>query len=129
MAYAVGSQEPSRRRRLSIDSLSLLELVVFVPLAGILGLWLIPKWFDIQWSCVTGVGIQGDTAGDTYSDTVGVLGTLGWIVVAIAVLFAHIAERPRLAAVIPAVWFGLLVGGALIAAAAIGPSLCPAATG
>jgi hypothetical protein len=64
----------------------------------------------------------GQHARDTYSDAVGVLGTLGWIVVAIAVFFAHIAERPRLAAVFPAVWFGLLVGGAFVAAAAIGPA-------
>lgn len=125
MAYALGSQESSRRRRLSLDSLSLLELIVLVPVAGMLVLWLIPKWFDIQWSCVTGLGAEGNRPGDVYSDTFGLLGTLGWIVVAIAVLFAHIADRPRLAAVFPAVWFGLLVGGALVAATAISPSPCP----
>jgi hypothetical protein len=126
MAYALGSQESSRRLRLSVDSLALLELVVFVPVAGVLTLWLIPTWFDIHWSCVSGLGLEGSTPGDTYSDAVGVLGTLGWVVVAIAVLFAHIAERPRLAAAFPAVWFGLLVGGAFVAAAAIGPAPCPA---
>jgi hypothetical protein len=77
------------------------------------------------WSCVTSLGAEGNTASDVFSNTVGVLGTFGWIIVAIAVLFAHIAERPRLAAVIPAVWFVLLVGGAAIAAAAIGPAPCP----
>ncbi len=118
--------ENTHRHRLSIDSLSLLELVVFVPLAGVLVLWLIPEWLDVHWSCVTGLGEQGATAGDAYADTVGVLGTFGWIVVAIAVLFAHIAERPRLAALIAALWFVLLVGGAAIAAAAIGPAPCPA---
>jgi hypothetical protein len=125
MAYALGPQASSPRRRFSVDSLSLLELVVFVPAAGILVLWLIPKWLDIQWGCVTGLGEQGNTPGDVYSNTFGVLGTLGWLVVAIAVLFAHIAERPRLAGVIPAVWFGLIVGGAAIGAAAIAPAACP----
>jgi hypothetical protein len=84
-------------------------------------LWLIPKWFDIHWSCVTGSGELGNTPGDSYSDTFAVLGTFGWIVVAIIALFARVAERPRLAAVIAAAWFGLLVGGALLSAAAIGP--------
>jgi len=125
MAYAARSPEPPRRRRVSVDSLSLLELVVLVPLAGVFVLWLIPKWFDIQWSCVTGLGEQGDTPGDSYADTFAVLGTFGWIVVAIAVLFAHIADRQRLAAAIAAVWFGLLVGGAVLWAAAIGPAPCP----
>ena len=125
MAYAVSEHESRRRRRFSIDSLALLELLVFVPVAGVLVLWLIPKWFDIQWSCVSGFGAEGTSSGDTYSNVVGVLGTFGWIIVAIAVLFAHIAERPRLAALIPAVWFGLLVVGAAIWAAAIGPAPCP----
>jgi hypothetical protein len=125
MAYVARSQEPSRRRLLSVDSLSLLELVVLVPVTGVLVLWLIPKWFDIQWSCVTGLGVQGNTPGDSYADTFAVLGTFGWILVAIVVLFAHIAERPRLGAVVAAAWFGLLVGGALLWAAAIGPAPCP----
>jgi hypothetical protein len=125
MAFVARAQEPSHRRRLSVDSLSLLELVVLVPAAGVIVLWLIPKWFDIHWSCITGLGELGNTPGDSYSDTFAVLGTFGWIVVAIVVLFAHIAERPRLAAVIAAAWFGLLVGGALLWAAAIGPAPCP----
>jgi hypothetical protein len=125
MAYAAQSQPTRRRRRCSVDSLSVLELFAFVPTAGVLVLWLFPAWFDIGWSCVTGLGEQGDTPGDVYSDAFGVLGTFGWLVVAIAVLFAHIAERPRLAAVLPAVWFGLLIGSALVAAAAIGPAPCP----
>jgi len=124
MAFVARAQEPSRRH-LSVDSLSLLELVVLVPAAGVLVLWLIPRSFDIHWSCVTGLGELGNTPGDSYSDTFAVLGTFGWIVVAIVVLFAHIAERPRLAAVIAAAWFGLLVGGALLWAAAIGPAPCP----
>jgi hypothetical protein len=118
-------QPHPRRHRFSIDSLSVLELLVFVPAAGVLALWLIPDWFDIHWSCLSGFGEEGNTPGDVFSNTVGVLGTFGWILVAIAVLFAHIAERPRLAALLPALWFVLLVGGAAIAAAAIGPAPCP----
>lgn len=118
-------QEGSRRRLFSFDSLSLVEILVFIPVAGILVLWLIPKWFDIQWSCVSGSGQEGNSAGDVFSNTLGVLGTFGWIVILIGVLYAHIAERPRLAAVLPALWFVLLVGGAAVAAAAIGPSPCP----
>jgi hypothetical protein len=48
MAYALGSRESSRRLRFSVDSLALLELVVLVPVAGILTLWLIPTWVDIH---------------------------------------------------------------------------------
>lgn len=118
-------QEGRRRRLFSFDSLSLVELVVFIPLAGVLVLWLIPKWFDIQWSCVSGLGQEGNTSGDVYSNAAGVLGTFGWIVIVIGVLYAHIAERPRLAALLPALWFVLLVGGALLAAAAISPATCP----
>jgi hypothetical protein len=125
MAYVARSPEPPRRRRLSVDSLSLLELLLLVPAAGVFVLWLIPKWFDIHWSCITGLGELGNTPGDSYADTFAVLGSFGWILVAIVVLFAHIAERPRLAAVVAAAWFGLLVGGALLWAAAIGPAPCP----
>ena len=78
MAYVARAQEPSRRRRLSVESVFLLELVVLMPAAGALVLWLIPKWFDIHWSCVTGLGEHG-----------------------------------------------LLVGGALLWAAAIGHAPCP----
>jgi len=124
MADPVPQQHPLRRR-FSFDSLSVLELLVFVPAAGVLALWLIPDWFDIHWSCLGALGEEGNTPGDVFSNTVGVLGTFGWILVGIAVLFAHIAERPRLAAVLPALWFVLLVGGAALAAAAIGPAPCP----
>jgi hypothetical protein len=124
MVDSVPQQRP-RRHRFSFDSLSVLELLVFAPAAGVLALWLIPDWFDIHWSCLSGLGEEGNTPGDVFSNAVGVLGTFGWILVGIAVLFAHIAERPRLAAILPALWFVLLVGGAAIAAAAIGPAPCP----
>jgi hypothetical protein len=54
------------------------------------------------------------------------LGLLGLVLVLVAILFAHIAARTRLATLLPVVWFGMLVGGAAIAAAWIGPAPCPA---
>jgi hypothetical protein len=41
-------------------------------------------------------------------------------------LFANIAERPRLAAILPLAWFVILVVGMLVAAGSVGPAPCPA---
>lgn len=67
-------------------------------------------------------GVQA-TRGDPFGDAVTVAGTFGWLAVFVAVLFAHIAERPRLAAVIPLAWFVGLVLTTLIVAATI--ARCP----
>ena len=109
---------------LSIYSLALLEIVVLAPIAAVLALWLIPDVFQIQWGCVSSAGVRA-TRGDDFAHSVAVFGTLGWLLVGVAVLFAHIAERPRLAAILPLASFVALVGGTAIAAAAIGPALCP----
>jgi hypothetical protein len=50
---------------------------------------------------------------------------LGWFAALLGVVYANIDERPRLAALIPLVWFVALVGATLIAAASIGPAPCP----
>ena len=113
------------RPRFTLDSLALVEIVALAPLALLLSLWLIPEAFQIQWGCVGGLGAQGMT-GDEYSDAVAVFGTLGWILVAVTVLFAEIGERSRLAAILPAAWFTVLIGGALVMAALVGPAPCPA---
>lgn len=42
------------------------------------------------------------------------------------VLYASIAESPRLAAVLPIAWFAALVTVSLIAAISMGSQLCPA---
>ena len=55
-----------------------------------------------------------------------VVGTAGWLVVCLGVLFAQIAERPRLAAILPVAWFVLLVLGTVVLAATFGPAPCPA---
>ena len=125
MAYVARSQEPSRRRRLSVDSLSLLELVVLVPVAGVLVLWLVPSGSTSSGAASRASESRATRPATATRTRLPSSGTFGWIVVAIVVLFAHIAERPRLGAVIAAAWFGLLVGGALLWAAAIGPAQCP----
>jgi len=64
------------------------------------------------------------TSGDTFADVLVVAGTAGWLGVFVAVLFAQIAQRERVAALLPLVWFVVLIGGAFIAAASIGPAIC-----
>ena len=124
MAHELASSTRTRYRP-SAETLSVVEVLVLAPLAAALAFWLIPAAFGIDWSCVTSTGV-GTTTGDSFARTVAVAGTLGWVFVLVGTLFAHIAERPRLAVALPAVWFVLLVGVMTIAAAAVGPAPCPA---
>lgn len=124
MSHALSSRRRHRRRHISVPSLSLLEIVVLAPLAAVLALWAIPDAFGIEWSCVGTYGTL-TTRGDSFGDAVAVAGTFGWLAVFIAVVFAHIAERPRLAVALPLVWFVGLVGTTLVVAATIGPLPCP----
>ncbi len=119
------AEQSSHRHRFSIYSLALLEIVVLAPIAAVLALWLIPVAFQIEWNCVSGIGAQA-TRGDDFSNGVAVFGTLGWLLVGIAVLFAQIGERPRLAVILPLAWFVVLVAGTTLAAVVIGPAACPA---
>ncbi len=50
----------------------------------------------------------------------------GWFLVLVGIVYAEIADNQRAAAVIPVVWFAILVAMSLVSAAAIGPELCPA---
>jgi hypothetical protein len=104
---------------------SFLEILVLAPLAGVLAFWIVPNAFDIGWSCTTSSGVQA-TGGDSFARAVAVGGALGWVFVLVGMLYAYIAERPRVAALLPLAWFVLLVGAVAIAAAAIGPAPCPA---
>ena len=54
-----------------------------------------------------------------------VAGTFGWLAVALGAIVAQISERPRIALLLPFAWFAAFVLAALIAAAAVGPELCP----
>lgn len=113
-----------RSWHLSAGWLSVVELLVLGPLAAILVLGLIPSAFEIEWACIGPRGIEG-TAGDTYAAAFGVVGTLGWFAVLAAAIYAEIVGARRLAVLLPVIWFAVLVSTALIAAAAIGPQLCP----
>jgi hypothetical protein len=117
--------QSGHHRRLTAGTLSLIELLVLAPLAAILAFWLIPEAFGVEWSCVTRTGI-GNTDGESFAENIAVFGTIGWFVVFIGTLFAHIADRERLAAALPIAWFLLLVTAMTIAAASIGPAPCPA---
>jgi Na+/H+-dicarboxylate symporter len=110
---------------MSAEWLSVLEMVVLGPLAALLVLILIPSAFDVEWACIGHVGTVR-TPGDEYIATFAVFGTVGWFAVLVSAVFAGIFEARRVAAILPLVWFAVLVGAALVVAASIGPELCPA---
>lgn len=112
------------RRLIPSSSLSALEIIVLAPAAALLALWVIPGVFDIEWNCVGQFGAQ-TTRGDSFGDALTVAGTLGWVAVFVATLYAHIAERPRIAVLIPLCWFVVLVVGTFAAAVVVGPATCP----
>jgi hypothetical protein len=114
-----------RSLRLSAGWLSVVEIVVLVPAAAILVFGAVPSAFDVEWTCIGPTGTER-TAGDTYLAGVAILMTFGWLLVLVASVYAEIAERPRVAALLPVLWFVAVVAISLVAAAAIGPELCPA---
>lgn len=118
-------RRPSRwRPSLSSERVMWVEVLVLAPLAALLVLLAFPSWFEIDWGCVsTTTGVMR-TAGDAYIATFAVLGTLGWLLVVMAALFANVTGSSRFAAYLPVAWFTALVTSALIAAAAIGPRTC-----
>jgi len=111
-------------RNRSSASLGLLEILVLGPLAAFLVVYLIPSQVGLDWNCVGAFGPQR-LSGDTYVAGVMVLGTLGWLLVALGVLFAQIAESERLAVLLPVAWFLLLVFSSLAISTAMGPESCP----
>jgi hypothetical protein len=114
---------PSRLDRVPVGLVSLLSMLVL----GVLAAWLVvdvlPQLFTIEASCVSGLGWQG-SSGDTYFDAVMVAGTVGWLGVGVATIYASIAERRRLVLLLPVVWFLVLVVFALALAIVVGPALC-----
>jgi hypothetical protein len=111
-------------RHPSYGSLGLLEIFVLGPVAAFLVLHVIPSLFGVDWDCVGAYGRQR-VAGDTYFAGMVVVGTFGWLLVAVGLLFAQIAESEKLAALLPVVWFLLLVLSSLAISAAMGSDLCP----
>jgi hypothetical protein len=125
VSHALDGIERHRGRRISAFSTGLLALVVLGPTSVALVMFAIPRAFDIEWACIGPTGATS-RSGDLYAGLAAVAGVFGWIVVFVGVLFAHIAERPRLAWLLPVAWFGAVVTGAALAAAVIGPAPCPA---
>lgn len=125
MSGTTAPNRPPSSRRLSLSSerLMWIEVLVLAPLAAILVLLAIPSWFEIDWGCVSTTGVMR-TSGDVYITTFGVLGTLGWLLVVMAALFANVTGSSRFASVLPIAWFSVLVVSALVTAAAIGPQPC-----
>jgi hypothetical protein len=116
------------KRRLwhpSAGWLSLVELIVLAPAAGIIVFGVVPSIFDVEWNCLGGFGVT-TTEGDTYLAGFATIMAFGWLLVLVGIVYAEIADNRRAAAAIPAVWFGALVALAVVWAAAIGPELCPA---
>jgi hypothetical protein len=125
VSHALHGLERRGGRRITASALALLALVALAPLSVVAVVFAIPELFEIDWACIGPTG-TGSRAGDLYIGLAAVAGTLGWVLVFVGVLFAHIAERPLLAFWLPVAWFGALVAGAAIAAAWIGPAPCPA---
>jgi hypothetical protein len=125
VSHALHGIERHRGRRLPASSLGLLALVVLGPLSVALVMFAIPRVFEIEWACIGPTGTTS-RAGDVYAGAAAVAGVFGWILVFIGVLFAHIADRPRLAWLLPVAWFGALVGAAALGAAVIAPATCAA---
>jgi hypothetical protein len=92
--------------------------------AAALVLVVIPRGFDIESSCLTATGLQR-TGGDDYVGGFVLLGTLGWLATFLGMIFANIADRRRLAALLPLLWFSGLVAAALAVAILLGPTPCP----
>ena len=113
----------SRRHELPWGWACVAEIAILAPLAAVVVLGVVPSAFDIEWECVRGYGVVR-TVGDSYLTSFAVIGAVGWVGVVAATLYAHISERPRVAAALPLVWFAALVTSSLVAGVAIGPATC-----
>jgi hypothetical protein len=111
-------------RHVHAGTVGALEIVVLGLLAAYLVLRVVPSAFEIEWDCVSDLGHQR-ILGDSYLAGVVVAGTFGWLAVGVGVIYAQIAESPRVAVLLPIAWFGVLVAASLVAAGAMGPQLCP----
>jgi hypothetical protein len=112
------------RLHVSAEWLAALEMLILGPLAAILVLGVIPSALEVEWACTTSLGTTR-TAGEDYIAAFAVFGTIGWFGVLVASIFAGIADARRLAAILPVLWFVVLVGAALVVAWTVGPAACP----
>jgi hypothetical protein len=131
-AATLERMDPSRhaRRRwvehVPFGPLGALAFLILGLAAAALVLVVIPRGFDIESSCITATGLQR-TGGDDYVGAFVLLGTLGWLATFLGMIFANIADRRRLAALLPFVWFSGLLVAALAVAILVGPAPCPSA--
>jgi hypothetical protein len=109
-----------------MGTLGFLEILVLGTLAAVLTLWAIPSAIGIEWECLAGSGGVEPGSGDFYLSGVVVLGTVGWLLVSIGVLYAQIFESRRGALLLPAAWFVAFVLGTLTVALVLGSQPCPA---
>jgi hypothetical protein len=109
--------------RVPVGVLSAASILVLGLLAGGLVVEVIPRLFTIEGSCVSARGWQR-SGGDAYFDTVMVVGTLGWLVVAVATIYASITGRRATVLALPIAWFVALVLLALTLATVVGPAAC-----
>jgi hypothetical protein len=110
--------------RLPVGVLNAVETILLGVVAAALVLYVFPDVFAIESSCLGETG-QQTTVGDTYIAAFVMLGTLGWLGVFLATIFASIADRRDVVVLLPVVWFLALVLTALAVAVVIGPVSCP----
>jgi hypothetical protein len=120
------TQARKRPRHPSLGTLGFLEILVLGTLAAVLTLWAIPSAIGIEWECLAGSGGVEPGRGDSYLSGVVVLGTVGWLLVSIGVLYAQIFESRRGTLLLPVAWFVAFVLGTLIVALTLGSQHCPA---
>lgn len=119
-----GAKRPRRWHRPGAGLVALLEILALGVLAAWLVLWVVPSAFQIEWDCVSTSGARR-VGGDSYAAAVVLAGTFGWLLVAIGVISAQIAESRRATLLLPLAWFAVFVVAALVAAAAMGAQPCP----
>ena len=112
---------------LSAGWLTLVELIVLAPAAGILVFGVVPSAFDVEWNCLGGFGVTR-TDGDAYLAGFATIMAFGWLLVLVGIVYAEIADNRRAKAALPAVWFAILIALSIVWAAAIGPARCPMAS-
>ena len=124
MAPWSGHVRAGRSRHIGPGLLGATEILVLGALAAFLVLWVIPSAFSIESDCIGAFGFER-TAGDAYVAASVVVGTFGWLAVAVGAIYARIVESSRLSVLLPIAWFAIFVGGFLVGAALLGPELCP----
>jgi hypothetical protein len=110
--------------RVPVGLVSFVSIVFLGVLAIGIVLDVVPRLFTIESECFAGVG-RIRTSGDSYNAGFVVLGTFGWLGVAIGTLYASIAGRRGIVLALPVAWFLAFVGLAVLVALAIGPTPCP----